>query len=103
MTETLYSNQHIFATVAKGIKEWDLLLELYDDQGSAGGDPKLGTEKLANLIAASVTEKVVQFNDGYENRIAGTVAAHDVIVENPIIELIRPGEGIAQVTLREIS
>jgi hypothetical protein len=93
----------VFATVAKGVNMWELILELYDDQGAAGNDPKLGAEKITNVVTAAATEAVVAFDDGYESRESGDYDSHDVIVENPVINLERPGEGIATVILREVT
>ncbi len=90
----------IFATVARGVTEWQLMLDLSDDQGGEGVG---GAAKISNITAASAVEKVVQFDDGYENREPNDFDGHDVIIEDFDIILSNPGEGIARVTLREVT
>lgn len=92
------------ATVAKGIKVWNLLLDLSDDDVSAAGAPLEGHDKISQLITLAAAETVVSFEDGYLKREPGSQAAniHNVVVDDVQINLDRPGEGTARVKLREM-
>ena len=85
------------------MNEWQLILDLSDDPAEAGGDASLGEEKITNLVTAAALEQVVAYDDGYENREPGDFDSHDVILENPLIILSQPGEGLGHVTLREVT
>lgn len=89
----------VLAQVAKQVPVWRLLLDLNDD-GSRTPKGHSGAQKIANLKTAADSESVVAFKDGYANRDA--VTEYDVVIDQYVMVLSHPGEGFAQVTLREI-
>jgi hypothetical protein len=90
------------ATVAKGLRVWDLLLDLADDNSETGVAVWTGTHKYNTLLALTESNTVVELVDGYDTRITGTDNLYNVIVDEVQVRLDRPGEGVAQVRLREV-
>lgn len=91
------------ATVAKGVRVWNLLLELYDDESEAGRAKLSGTQKYNKLVALLGTETVFEFVDGYTMRRQDAGNTYNVILDDAQIRLTKAGEGIARVTLREVT
>ncbi len=92
-----------FATVVKGVLEWPMTLELYDDTSEAGGESSTGAAKISNIVTAGATGSVMQFDDGYGDQESGVFNAHDVTLVTYDLALTNPGEGIARVLLREVT
>ena len=88
------------AQVAQPQNSWQLLLDLKDDL-SASAKHRDGNQKINNLITAGDAATVVEFVDGYQGRRNTTTTTHNVVIDSFRIILGRPGEGYAQVTLRE--
>lgn len=97
-----YFGTEIRAQVAKPQHTWILLLDLNDQKG-AGRTSQAGAAKIANIKTAVATEKVVQFTDGYENRLPGKSNEYDVVIDSFRLLLDRPGEGNVMIRLREVA
>jgi hypothetical protein len=80
-------------------KVWQLLVDC-TDEGSPRGYS--GEDLIDNLVGLN-NDTVVAFKDGYTVRRPGEYDEHDVIVQNVILNLTKPGEGLARVTLREVT
>lgn len=91
------------ATVAAGIKLFQLLLDIADDVGAASGEHTSGEDKLANIKTAGDAESVVEFLDGYPYPAAGSYDSYDVVIDDYQNDLDRPGEGTSRVVLREVT
>lgn len=91
------------ATVSAGLKLWDLLLDVADDEGEAGGERTSGSDKIANVETVGDADTVVEFKDGYQNREVGQFESFDVVMDEYSIDLNRPQEGTAFVRLRQVS
>ncbi len=87
------------AMVTKQQKVWNLLLDMSDDR--SGGQGHSGNLKQDNLITAGDSENVVAFKDGYRDKTPGVFDEYDVVVDSYALMLSTPGEGVAQVVLRE--
>ena len=89
----------VLSQVAKIQPVYRLLLDLSDEKGKT---PKAltGTKKYTNIKSAGDLEQVVAFKDGYSSR--DTVTEMDVVIDSYAMVLSTPGEGHAQVTLREV-
>lgn len=88
------------ATVAQRQPSWKLLLDVSDEHAQAQGRNLRGADLIDNLQA--IGENVVAFKDGYQNKLPNTFEEFDVYVDSWTTILPRPGEGAAQVTLREV-
>lgn len=89
------------AGVAEKVPVWRLMLDM-NDEHSAGGRSRAGSQKVTDFLAAVDTDSVIQFRDGYNNRNSGQYTEHDVVVDTFALELDRPGEGIGYVELRKV-
>jgi hypothetical protein len=100
-TRPVVHGVEVRAQVAKPVPVWKLLLDLNDDH-SGGSQSYAGSVKFTNIKTAGDLESVVDFKDGYPDRRAGTYTSYDVIVDQYDLVLDRPGEGVAQVALRQV-
>ncbi len=89
----------VLAMVAKPIDVFRLILDCSDDK-SGGPDGTTGAFKISNIRAASATEDVVSFKDGFESRDAGAFTEYDMIVDSYRVVISTPGEGVAEVVLK---
>jgi len=89
-------------SVAEKQPVWQLLVSLADDHSHRVGAND-GAAKITALNALSDAKSVVTFLDGYGNRKTGQYTTHQVIVDSVTSILTKPGEGFAQVTLREVT
>ncbi len=87
------------AMVAKQQKIYALTLDLSDDK--SGGQGHSGARKRTNIEAAAATEAVIDFKDGYPDRTPGVYDQLDVVIDSYQIVSSTPGEGVAQVVLKE--
>lgn len=89
------------AAVASKVRVFRYLLDLNDDHSSA--KQSLSGASKADLFLASAAKTVVlDLKDGYTDRRAGHYDQYDVVVDSYNVVLDRPGEGLAEVTLREV-
>lgn len=91
----------VFAQIARPFKVWNLLLNLSDDHSE--GEGFSGARKISNLNTLSATKAATTFQDGYYDRTPGTSTTYDVIVDSFEMNLTKPGEGVAKVTLVEVA
>ena len=84
------------------VKEWDLLIDVNDEDAQAQGQSLTGATLIDNIKSSAATENVLQFDNGYESSSAGTYDAHDVIIRQYQLQLDTPGQGSALVRVREI-
>jgi hypothetical protein len=78
-------------------KVWQLLLDCTDESSVRGFS---GAKLEANIRALSNT--VIAFRDGYQDRNPNSYTEYDTLVERVTIINDHPGEGIAQIILREV-
>ncbi len=96
------SSLRVFATVAKGIRFWNLILDCSDEMGALQGRAWNGDKLIDNVETAGDSGDVVAFKDGYHSMKPNDFNAHDVIVDDYDIVMDRAGEGLAHVRLREV-
>ncbi len=96
------SSLRVFATVAKGVRFWNLILDCSDEMGELQGRAWDGEKLIDNIETAGDSGDVVAFKDGYHSLRPNDFNAHDVIVDDYDIVMDRPGEGAAHVRLREV-
>lgn len=89
------------ATIIKGVRVWDLLLDASDEDGQAQDRSWNGTTLMANVASAGGTGAVITFKDGYRDRNVNSFSTHNVVVDEYRILGDRPGEGHIMVRLRE--
>lgn len=82
-------------------KVWKLRLDLLDDL-SGVTQAHAGNKKIDNIQALDAGS-VVEFLDGYVHRNPAQYDTYDVVVDSATVILDRPGEGYAEVTLRELA
>ncbi len=90
----------VMAMVSKPTGVWRIMLDLSDDK--SGNQGHSGAKKIANIRAAKDTQDVVDFKDGYLSRTPNTFTAYDVTIDSYVMLLSHPGEGVVQVTLKEV-
>ena len=89
------------AGVAVKVPVFQLLLDLADDQ-SGGGQSRAGASKATAFEATAVKTTAVAFKNGYKNRQTGVFSTHSVMVDTYDVLLSKAGEGVGQVTLKEV-
>ena len=89
---------NVYATVAKRVRTWTLLLDISDSQAVSGYG---GAELLQNLELA-VDDEVVAFIDGYRDRGPASAITYDVIFDRELTNLSYAQEGVVMVVLREV-
>jgi hypothetical protein len=85
------------ASVVKYIKTWELLLDLSDDDNTGAG----GASNIDALLALS-ENTVYALEDYYNSHSPGEHTAYDVEMDSLTVSLSQPGEGVAQIVLREV-
>ncbi|KKK56166.1 hypothetical protein LCGC14_3067260, partial [marine sediment metagenome] len=96
------SSLRVFATVVKGLRFWNLILDCSDEMGALQDRAWDGEKLIDNIETAGDSGDVVAFKDGYHSLRPNDFNAHDVIVDDYDIVMDRPGEGAAHVRLREV-
>lgn len=89
------------ATVVRGVRVWDLLLDASDEDGQMQDRSWNGATLMTNIATAGDTGAVVTFKDGYRDRTPNSFTTHNVVVDEYRILGDRPGEGHVMVRLRE--
>ena len=90
---------NVRASLDSRVNVWALLLDCSDESAPRGYD---GATLIANLVGIA-DNTVIAFVDGYRNRgfATGDNFTYNVIVDGLSFNLSQPGEGIAQIVLRE--
>ncbi len=96
------SSLRVFATVVKGLRFWNLILDCSDEMGALQDRAWDGEKLIDNIETAGDSGDVVAFKDGYHSRRPNDFNSHDVVVDDYDIVMDRPGEGAAHVRLREV-
>lgn len=88
----------LFAQIPKSVRQWDLLVDIGNDNSTK----PLGKTR-ADALKTAKGKAVVTFIDRYtgDNQVAAEATAY-VTVDELTIRMAKPGEGLAQVRLREI-
>ena len=76
------SSLRVFATVAKGVRFWNLILDCSDEMGELQGRAWDGEKLIDNIEMAGDSGDVVAFKDGYHSLRPNDFNAHDVIVDD---------------------
>ena len=90
------------ATPTEAVKEWDLILDVTDEDANAQGQSLTGATLIDNLQTAANQENVIQFLNGYENANAGSYDTYQTIIKQYGIQLTSPGQGNVVLRLREV-
>lgn len=91
------------ATVVKGVRVWDLLLDATDEDAQLQDRSWNGKVLMDNIASAGDSGNVVTLKDGYRNKIQATPSEYNVVVDEYRIIQDRPGEGYVSVRLREVT
>jgi len=90
------------AAGSKGPTVWKLLLDCADDVSQEGSQSFSGYDKINNLLTAYALN-VVELKDGYRSDIPAVYTTHQVVLDEYTLDIEKPGEGQALVTLREVT
>lgn len=90
------------ATPTEAVKEWDLILDVTDEDANAQGQSLTGATLIDNLQTAANQENVIQFLNGYESASAGSYDTYETIIKQYGIQLSSPGQGTVVLRLREV-
>jgi len=82
-------------------RRWRAILDLSDDQHGTGQSLS-GAQKIAYIKTAGDSGTVLDFKNGYENRLPNTYEQVDVTIDTYQLPLDRAGEGVAIVDLVEV-
>ena len=91
------------ATVVRGVRVWDLMLDTTDEDAQAQDRSWNGARLALNIAAGGDSGNVLTFKDGYQNREAAQFSTYNVVVDEYRLIGDRPGEGYAMVRLREVT
>ena len=86
------------ASVVKYINTWEMLFDLSDDDPNTGAG---GRDSIDALLALA-ENTVYPLKDFYNSHHSGDFTEYDVEIDSIAISLSQPGEGMAQVVLREV-
>jgi hypothetical protein len=98
----ILNSVEVRAQVSQPQPGWRLLLDLADDLAGAVGQ-EAGSKKIDNLVALGGSRSAFEFQDGYTHRDPDQYDEFDVVMDSYALVLGRPGEGFAEVVLREVS
>jgi len=90
------------ATPSEYVKEWDLVLDVTDEDANAQGQSYSGATLIDNIQEEADSENVIQFLNGYESSDAGSFDTYQAIIKQYGIQLTSPGEGTIIVRLRQV-
>lgn len=82
------------------VNVWSLIVDCTDESAPRGYD---GAKLIANLVGIA-DNTVIAFVDGYPNRgqLAANNSTYNVLIDGLSVQLSQPGEGMAQIVLREV-
>ena len=82
------------------VNVWSLIVDCTDESAPRGYD---GAKLISNLTGIT-DNTVIAFVDGYPNRgqLAANNSTYSVIIDGLSVQLSQPGEGVAQIVLREV-
>ena len=89
-------------TPTEYVREWDMLLDISDEDAQAQGRAFTGAQLIDYIKAEATNENIIQFNNGYETPSAGSYDEHDVMIREYNINLTSAGQGVASIKVREV-
>ena len=89
-------------TPTEYVREWDMLLDISDEDAQAQGRAFTGSQLIDYIKAEATNENIIQFNNGYETPSAGSYDEHDVMIREYNINLTSAGQGVANIKVREV-
>ena len=89
-------------TPTEYVREWDMLLDISDEDAQAQGRAFTGAQLIDYIKAEATNENIIQFNNGYETPSAGSYDEHDVMIREYNINLTSAGQGVANIKVREV-
>jgi hypothetical protein len=95
-------NVRAHATVVRGVRVWDLLLDATDEDAQMQDRSWNGKTLIDNIAASGDLGTVLTFRDGYRHELAGSYTEYNVVVDEYRVIQDRPGEGYIAVRLREV-
>ena len=89
-------------TPTEYVREWDMLLDISDEDAQAQGRAFTGSQLIDYLKAEATNENIIQFDNGYETPTSGSYDEHDVMIREYNINLTSAGQGVASIKVREV-
>ena len=89
-------------TPTEYVREWDMLLDISDEDAQAQGRAFTGSQLIDYIKAEATNENIIQFDNGYETPSAGSYDEHDVMIREYNINLTSAGQGVANIKVREV-
>jgi hypothetical protein len=89
-------------TPSEYIKEWDLVLDITDEDAQAQGRAFTGSQLIDYIKAEADLESILTYQNGYETPSSGSYDTHNVMIREYNLQLTSPGQGIASIKLREV-
>ena len=89
-------------TPTEYVREWDMLLDISDEDAQAQGRAFTGAQLIDYIKAEATNENIIQFDNGYETPSAGSYDEHDVMIREYNINLTSAGQGVANIKVREV-
>ena len=89
-------------TPTEYVREWDMLLDISDEDAQAQGRAFTGSQLIDYIKAEATNENIIQFDNGYETQSAGSYDEHDVMIREYNINLTSAGQGVANIKVREV-
>ena len=89
-------------TPSEYVKEWDLILDITDEDAQAQSRAFTGSQLIDYIKAEADTENILTFQNGYEIASSGSYDTHNVMIREYNLQLDTPGQGIATIKVREV-
>lgn len=92
----------IRSTPSEYVKEWDLVLDISDEDAQAQSRAFSGSQLIDYIKAEADTENILTFQNGYEVAASGSYDTHSVMIREYSLQLDTPGQGVANIKVREV-
>ena len=92
----------IRSTPSEYVKEWDLVLDISDEDAQAQSRAFSGSQLIDYIKAEADTENILTFQNGYEVAASGSFDTHSVMIREYSLQLDTPGQGVANIKIREV-
>ncbi len=89
-------------TPSEYVKEWDMLLDISDEDAQAQGRSFTGAQIIDYIKAEAALESILSFQNGYETSATGSYDTHNVMIRDYNIQLSSAGQGVASIKVREV-
>ena len=90
------------STPSEYVKEWDLILDISDEDAQAQSRAFSGSQLIDYIKAEAATENILNFQNGYEIVASGSYDTHNVMIREYSLQLDTPGQGVANIKVREV-